>query len=107
MAKHDSLKISASAEPRENLGQTKWKDRLILRRYRFPASGESEQDLATRIEHGGVGYFFPLGTPDMETAAARAEQIYQTILESGWSSVFQQFSRELILSFEWCLNPVL
>jgi hypothetical protein len=84
-----------------------WKDRLILRRYRFQPSGETEHDLATRIECGGVGYFFPLGTPNTETAAARADQIYQLVVKQGWNSVFQQFSRELIITFEWCLNPVL
>jgi DNA-binding NarL/FixJ family response regulator len=93
--------------PDANVNQTNWKDRLILRRYRFPASGESEQDLATRIEQGGVGYFFPLGTSDIDAAAANAARIYQTVFTQGWNSVFQQFPRELIVSFEWCMNPVL
>lgn len=84
-----------------------WKDRLLLRRYRFPASGESEHDLAARIEHGGVGYFFPLGTPDRERAAAKAAGIYEKVVKQGWNSVFPQFARELIVSFEWCMDPVL
>ena len=84
-----------------------WQHRLILRRYRFPASGESEQDLTTRIDQGGIGYFFPLGTSDMETAAAKAGQIHQMVVKQGWNTVFQQFPRELIVSFEWCMNPVL
>jgi len=54
-----------------------------------------------------VGYFFPLGTPDLEAAAVKAAQIYQTVVKHGWNSVFQQFTRELIVSFEWCQNPVL
>lgn len=93
--------------PDANVDEVNWKDRLILRRYRFPASGESEQDLATRIEQGGVGYFFPLGTSDIDAAAAKAARIYQTVLTQGWNNVFQQFPRELIVSFEWCMNPVL
>jgi len=84
-----------------------WKDRLILRRYRFPASGESEGDLATRIDHSGAGYFFPLGTSNVELAAAKAAEIYDTAVKHGWNKVFPQFSRELIVSFEWCTNPVL
>ena len=56
----------ANVESTGKVKKCNWKDRLILRRYRFPASGESEQDLATRIDHAGVGYFFPLGTPDLE-----------------------------------------
>jgi DNA-binding NarL/FixJ family response regulator len=80
---------------------------LILRRYRFPASGASDADFATRIDHAGVGYFFPLGTSDMELAAAKAAEIYQVAVTRGWNSVFLQFARELIVTFEWCMNPVL
>jgi DNA-binding NarL/FixJ family response regulator len=84
-----------------------WKDRLILRRYRFPASDETDGDLATRIDHAGAGYFFPLGTSDVELAAAKAAEIYEMAVKHGWNKVFPQFSRELIVSFEWCTNPVL
>lgn len=84
-----------------------WNDRLILRRYRFPASGESERDLAAYIDDEGVGYFFPLGTPDAATAAAKAHQIHQTAVRQGWSAACRHFSRELIVSFEWCMNPVM
>ena len=84
-----------------------WRQRLLLRRYRFPAFGETEQDLAAQIDHAGIGFYFPLGTPDMETAAARACQIYQVAVKQGWSAVCRHFSRELIVSFEWCMNPVL
>jgi DNA-binding NarL/FixJ family response regulator len=107
MSKQHSHGSLAAAEQGGKVNDETWKDRLILRRYRFPASGESEQDLATRIDHGGAGYYFPLGTPNMELAAAKAEQIYRVAVKQGWNIVFQQFSRELILSFEWCLNPVL
>ncbi len=84
-----------------------WKDRLILRRYRFPASGESDGDLATRIDHDGAGYFFPLGTSNIDLAAAKAAAIHEMALRQGWKKVFPQFPRELIVSFEWCMNPVL
>jgi DNA-binding NarL/FixJ family response regulator len=107
MSKQHPSGSRAKPTPDANVNQANWKDRLILRRYRFPASGESEQDLATRIEQGGVGYFFPLGTSDIDAAAAKAVRIYQAVLTQGWNSVFQQFPRELIVSFEWCMNPVL
>jgi len=84
-----------------------WKDCLILRRYRFPASGESEQDFSAHIDHAGTGYFFPLGTPDVEMAAAKARQIYQMAVKQGWNATCRHFSRELIVGFEWCMNPVL
>jgi DNA-binding NarL/FixJ family response regulator len=84
-----------------------WRERLLLRRYRFPASGESEQDLVVYIDHADSGYFFPLGTPDVEMAAAKAVRIYQMMVKQGWNAACRHFSRELIVSFEWCMNPVL
>ena len=107
MSQQPSEKASVDSRPTTKAGLHNWKDQLILRRYRFPASGESEQDLATRIDHAGTGYYFPLGTPDLETAAAKAERIYQTAVKKGWNSVFKLFPRELIVSFEWSMNPVL
>ncbi|HVU08536.1 MAG TPA: response regulator transcription factor [Verrucomicrobiae bacterium] len=105
MLKQGSTKNSKKVQPAADINN--WKDRLILRRYHFPASNATEQDLATRIEYSGIGYFFPLGTPDAETAAVKASQIYQMVVKQGWSSAFQNFPRELIVSFEWCMNPVL
>ena len=84
-----------------------WKERLILRRYRFPASGESEQDLTAYVSDADAGYFFPLGTADVEMAAAKACQIYQVVAEQGWDNACREFIRELIVSFEWCQNPIL
>ena len=84
-----------------------WRQRLLLRRYHFPAVIGSEADLSVRIDHAGAGFFFPLGTPDAEVAAAKACQIFQLVAKQGWSAVRRRFSRELILAFEWCTNPVL
>jgi DNA-binding NarL/FixJ family response regulator len=84
-----------------------WRQCLLLRRYRFPASGGSEHDFAVHIDHAGAGYFFPLGTPEVETAAEKAREIYQMAVKQGWNAVCRHFSRELIVSFEWCMNPVL
>ena len=79
----------------------------MLRRYQFPPSGETDQDLAARIEHSGLSFYFPLGTPDPEVAAQKARAIHELIAKQGWSAAGQQFSRELIVAFEWCLQPVL
>jgi DNA-binding NarL/FixJ family response regulator len=84
-----------------------WKSRLIQRRYHFAALDDSEKNLAAYIDHAGVGYFFPLGSQDPQTAGARALRIYQTVLTDSWKTACQQFSRELIISFEWCQSPVL
>ena len=84
-----------------------WRQRLLLRRYRFPASGESEQDLTAYIDHDGTGCFFPLGSADSKIAAAKACLIYRALVQRGWDAVCRRFSRELIVTFEWCMNPVL
>jgi DNA-binding NarL/FixJ family response regulator len=91
--------------PKTHVGY--WKERLLARRYRFPASGEAEGDLAAYVSDTQGGYFFPLGSADVETAAAKACRIYQMAKEQGWDDVCREFSRELIVSFEWCVNPVL
>ena len=88
-------------------GERDWRDGLLLRRYRFPPSGEKDQDLATRIEFSNVGFYFPLGTPDPNEAAARARDIHELVAKQGWAVVNRRFSRELIVAFEWCLQPVL
>ena len=84
-----------------------WRNRLLVRRYGFPASSSSERALSARIDHAGNGYWFPLGTTDIEAAAAKAGRIYETVVERGWEECARSFSRELIVGFEWCSNPIL
>jgi DNA-binding NarL/FixJ family response regulator len=96
----------APAEPQKT-DHGYWQQRLLRRSYRFPPSGQSELDLAAHIEHAGAAYYFPLGTPDPAVAAAKACEIYQTAVKDGWHATSRHFSRELIVSFEWCMNPVL
>jgi DNA-binding NarL/FixJ family response regulator len=96
--------------PEQILSKTEphyWRQRLLLRRYHFPASGAAGQALAAHIEHDGQGYFFPLGSTDSEAAALKAAKIYQAVISEGWPVVCERFARELIVSFEWCMNPVL
>jgi DNA-binding NarL/FixJ family response regulator len=107
MPKEPAKSDAAGVESKLKTDLAYWKTRLLLRRYRFPPSGQSEQDLAAHIDHAGAGYFFPLGTPNVDVAAAKAARIHQMALSQGWNATCRQFSRELIVSFEWCMNPVL
>lgn len=84
-----------------------WKERLLLRRYRFPGSGESDRDLATVIDHNGMQHLFLLGTPDADAAEIKAQIIFRMIAARGWSAACERFSRELIVGLEWCANPIL
>ena len=84
-----------------------WKEQLLVRRYRFPASGEAEKSLAVRIDHANSGYFFPLFTEDLDQAAVAACRIYCTVVKQGWEAACKMFSRELIVAFEWSANPIM
>lgn len=107
MLKQLPLNGSVKTEPTAKIANIIWKDQLVQRPYRFPASGESGRELSVHIHHNGTGYYFPLGTSDAQQAAARARQIYHVTVKQGWNTTCRQFSRELIVSFEWCMNPVL
>lgn len=93
--------------PRGDVEEINWQERVLARRYGFPASGSREGALAVRIEHAGIGGWFPLGTSDASAAAAKAARIHQTLTEQGWDECCRCFSRELIVGFEWCANPIL
>jgi len=84
-----------------------FKDRLQRRPHHFPARGGSDQELAVRIDHDGAGGFFPLGTADGAVAASKAGQIYHLVVTEGWNAACRRFPRELVVSFEWSLEPVL
>ena len=107
MLKQLSSTSRTRVEPAVKLDDDHWNHRLLQRPYHFPAVSESEQNLSVRIDHAGTGYFFPLGTSDAATATTRARRIYQMTANEGWPAVCRHFSRELIVSFEWCMNPVL
>lgn len=91
--------------PGGGLDLQSWKRRLLTRPYPGPqAHGPTE--LCVRIEHSGLGGYFPLGTAKESEAAAKAMRIYQTVLSQGWPVAREQFRRELTLGFRWLEDPV-
>jgi DNA-binding NarL/FixJ family response regulator len=98
--------VSTTAGAEDNRREGEWKDRLELRQFRFPASRESESDLAVRIEHAGTRCCFPLGTSNVETATVKARHIYQVVEKRGWNVARKRFSHELIINFHWSTSPV-
>lgn len=84
-----------------------WKERLLVRRYHFPATAETDNDWAVKIDYAGTAYWFPLGSSDAQAAAGKARDIYKTVVTQGWAAACNHFSRELIVSFEWCASPIL
>jgi DNA-binding NarL/FixJ family response regulator len=105
-----SLKFSRTQKGEGGLSKSDinfWKQQVVVRRYGFPVSGFSESDLSARIDHAGTEFWFPLGTPDVNVAAAKAREIYERVVKRGWDDCCRRFSRELIIGFEWCSNPIL
>lgn len=95
------------ADGAAELSAADWQQRLLLRRYRFSPSRETATDFSAKIDHDGLGYYFPLFTSDPKLAAAKAEKIYHAVVKQGWNAVCRKFSRELMVGFEWCANPIL
>ena len=66
----------------------------------------SGREYSTRIEHDGIGFFFPLESGDEERAAARALDIYSTVMRDGWAAVFEQYPREVTVAVFWLWSPL-
>jgi DNA-binding NarL/FixJ family response regulator len=107
-ARHPRVPLSpASPRPPAAAETAAWKEKLLTRRYHFPPAGDTDKDWAVKIDHAGLGYWFPLRTEDRDLAAAKARRIFETVRDHGWETGCRRFSRELILNFEWCANPLL
>src|SRR5881394_1452668 len=94
------------ASPLPNRDAHYWKARLIRRSYTDAIKLVRGQEYSTRIEHGGVSFFFPLGSDDEDRAAVRAIQIYSTIANEGWQAAFDRFPREITVAVFWVWNPM-
>ena len=97
---------AAEPEPLPKTDIRYWKRRLLLRRHPSPINPPLSGGLSARIEHAGINHYFPLGTPDEETAAARAREIYLAVVQEGWEAVDQRFPRELTIGIHWAENPL-
>jgi DNA-binding NarL/FixJ family response regulator len=78
----------------------------LLRRPPTPTGPALHSGPSTRIEHAGTSYYFPLGTPDPEEAAAKAREIYLAVVREGWAAVEQRYPRELTVGMHWAENPL-
>ena len=83
-----------------------WMQRLIQRPYQMNLEAAGKTELSVRIEHGGSGYYFPLGTNNRSSATKRALQIYRTVAVRAWEAANQRFPRELTLAFRWFDSPL-
>jgi DNA-binding NarL/FixJ family response regulator len=96
------VKIPAGKPAKKSKSQ-KWEQKLIHRPYR--EARLRDEEYSARIQHqGGFGYF-PLGSADGPTAAARAQEIYEVITTEGWKAAHERFEREITLAIFWSDNP--
>ena len=80
-----------------------WRLRLVERKYR--ATPDAKSELSCRIEHDGVGCYFPLGTLNEAQAAERALRIFNCVIEEGWVASAARHRRELTLALFWFGSP--
>src|SRR6185295_13027298 len=80
----------AEAEPLPKTDIRYWKRRLLLRRHPSATNPALNAGLSARIEHAGINHYFPLGTTDEEAAAAKAQEIYRSVVQEGWEAVDQR-----------------
>jgi len=83
-----------------------WGQRLIHREYTMSVEPAVPRELSVRINHGGSGYYFPLGTDHHRLAARRALRIYQATVSRGWEIANKRFPRELTVAFRWLDVPL-
>lgn len=84
-----------------------WLYRLVHRKYGDLAKPSWPRQYSARIEHEGIGAFFPLGSNDRLRAARKAHSIYQSAVRDGWRATFARFPREITLSIFWRRRPLI
>ena len=89
------------ADPRESVDY--WRLRLVERKYR--AMPDAKPELSCRIEHDGVGCYFPLGTLKEAQAAEQALEIFNCVIREGWESAYTRHRRELTFALFWSGSP--
>ncbi len=82
-----------------------WEQRLIQRGYREGRFLRGPE-YSARIEHDGAYAYFPLGSSNAEEAIAKAINIHNTLIASGWTAAFNSFEREITLAVSWSDNPM-
>ena len=82
-----------------------WSRCLVHRKYLDLARPDFPRQYSARVAHAGVSFFFPLGTDHEHRAAAKARQIYQTVLAKGWPYACRIYPREFTFAIFWIDNP--
>jgi integrase len=68
-----------------------WQSAVFRQPYTVDGQRRLTREWYSRIQFRGKRQFFPLGTPNRAAAAARARDIYLSLLASGWEITLRRF----------------
>ena len=77
-----------------------------MRKYIDLAKLTPGNEYSALIEHEGTSFFFPLGADEQGRAAAKALEIYRSVVDHGWKATCARYSREITVAIFWSNNPV-
>ncbi|GEM_PF-418255 len=83
-----------SSVRRSKLHADYWKSRLFRDGFTRDGVRILSGDWSVRIAHNGRRGAFGLNTPNAATAAAKAQQIYASLLSTGWDATIAKFKPE-------------
>src|SRR5438876_11792663 len=91
-------KKSGQEVAKQNFGKTDaryWHDVVFKPIYMRAGKTRCVEDWAARIQWRGRRELFNLKTPNKTAAAAKAKDIYTTLVGAGWDVALQQFKPEM------------
>jgi hypothetical protein len=68
-----------------------WQSSVFRQPYTVDGQRRLTREWYSRIQFQGKRQFFPLGTPNNAAAAARARDIYLSLIASGWENTLRRF----------------
>jgi hypothetical protein len=70
-----------------------WQQSIFRQTYTRNGQMQVTKDWAMKIAHKGRRETFPLGTPNKAAAAARARDIYLSLVVNGWDATLAKFKK--------------
>ena len=68
-----------------------WRDKVFQTAYTRNGVRQKVKELSVRIQHRGRRDVFPLGVTGKDAAAAKAKEVYLSILSEGWEAALERY----------------
>jgi integrase len=91
-------KKSGQEVAKQNLGKTDaryWHDVIFKPTYTREGKTRCVEDWAARVQWRGRRELFNLKTPNKTAAAAKAKEVYTTLVGAGWDATLERFKPEM------------